>query len=428
MAAAGRVAWRWPLAVLVFCLVLTVLLYATRGWIWLAVPPIGDARVPFSDAAALLTAGDVCAQGVGDWHGDVCFLPSIDAPTMGQSYPPWIAFSRSGLTAQHYFAVAVVLVLLFYAAIVWLFRPRDAKQAGLLLVLVFTPAIQFCVERANFDLLMVSLLVLAAWCASRERFAGHVCASAVLAFATVLKLYTGLALTLAFLARRTLSLRAVAVSALATLATVAWFGPANFRALGRGALQGQTSFSTGAHWLANHYGAFAVVAAAVLALVVGVRAWTAFGALGAFARSSADNRLRANACVLSSVTAVPLFLMKDSFDYRFVLWLPALALPVAWLCADADARARRVLRLLLGCFLVATCSELVVRPLSLHVGAFAGKGAILDAVLLAKQFSAWIVAAIMVAATVRVIDPLRAGLRWRIARSREPARARSPSA
>lgn len=413
-AAGPWAAWRWSLATFAFCLALTALLYATRGWIWLAVPPIGEARVPFSDAAAQLVAGDVCAQGLGERHGEVCFIPSIDAPTHSQSYPPWTVFSRLGLTADRYFTAAVALLLVFYLAVIGLFRPRGAWQAALLVALLFTPAIQLCVERANFDLLTAALLVPAAWCASRDGWPGFVSACAALAFATLLKLYTGLALALAFLAQRRLHWSRVAVSALATIAVVAGFGFANFRVLGRGAPQGQTSFSTGAHWLFNHYGAVALAAAGAWAIVVGLRAWSAFAPL---ARSASVDRFRANACVLSTLTAVPLFLLKDSYDYRFALWLPALALPCAWLAGDAAPRARRWLLVQLACFFVATCSELAVLPLSLHGGDFAGRQELLHGLLLAKQFAAWTVAALMVATVLRLIGPLVEDGRRRLART-----------
>jgi|GEM_PF-3137999 len=408
---------RWTLAYLVAALALVVLLYATRGWVWLAVPPIGEG-VPFSDAAAQLVAGDTCALGAGDWHGEVCFLPSIDAPTHSQSYPPWIGFSRLGLTFAHYFEVAVVLVLLFHAAVAWLFRPRAARQALLLFAMTSTPAIQLCVERANFDLLTAALLVVAAWCASRDGWAGFVSACAALAAATVLKLYTGLALACAFLAQRRLSPARIAFAASATAAVVAGFGIGNLRVLGRGAPQGQTSFSTGAHWLAHHYGTTALVIAVAFALVAGTRAWSALAPVAG--RASAD-RFRANASIVSTLTAVPLFVLMDSYDYRFALWLPALALPLAaW--RNAGVRERRWLVALFAAWFVATASELAVRPLSLRAGGFAGKATLLHGLLLAKQFAAWLLAALMVAVSLRAVELLLADARaWLAARA--PRRA-----
>lgn len=96
---------RWTLIVLAICLVATVVLYRTHGWIWLGVPPIGQARMPFSDAAALLTAADACNAGVGEWFSHVCFMPSADAIPHTLSFEPWLTFERWGLKGDQYIAV-----------------------------------------------------------------------------------------------------------------------------------------------------------------------------------------------------------------------------------------------------------------------------------------------------------------------------------
>src|SRR6187402_2359370 len=184
-------AWRWTVVVLIACVLATASLYATRGWIWLGVAPIGIERVPFSDAAAQLSAADFCSKGFGEHIGGVCFVPSAAAPTHSQTYQPWLAFQRLGLTAAIYRPVAFAMIGLFYLAFCLTLRPRSGGEAFWTLALLFSSAIQLAVERANFDLLTGALLCLAASLLTDRRRFAVLCGCLVLGLDTCLKLYTG---------------------------------------------------------------------------------------------------------------------------------------------------------------------------------------------------------------------------------------------
>ena len=319
--------WHWTASSFLALCAATAGLYATRGWHWLGVPPIGPDRPPFSDAHAQLMAADACLAGAGSWIERVCFLPSIAVLPHAQSYEPWLLFSRLGLAHEHYVAIGWIMAVVFYLAICLLFRPETAREAGVLVVLALSPAVQLAVERANFDLLMATILIASGWLLARRRLAASVLACALLGLGTALKIYSGLSTLFAWLATRHPDRRIVAiVSACACLLAIAVLGPANIVVLGEGAPEGATRFSTGAHLTFDRYGPIGgslVVAAAFALCVRASRSiWThgpSIERIGALAPQAA-------VFTISWLSAVPLFLLKDSYDYRLVLWLPMLAL------------------------------------------------------------------------------------------------------
>lgn len=380
------------------CALATAALHATRGWIWLGVPPIGAERPPFSDAAAHLVAADACAAGAGQWIAGACFLPSVEAVTHSQTYEPWLSFQRWGLTSDLYEPVAVTLIGLFYLAVGLAFRPAGIGEALLLLGLLFSAAVQLAVERANFDLLTCALLCLAAYGLADRRPAYVALGCGALGAGTALKIYMGLASACAGLLGRGTRFFALACAAAATGSAIAILGLDTIRALGRGAPEGATRFSTGAHWLLLQYGAGWAAAALACALVAAATAWRALRTGATSACLGRRHPRRTALLQVAFLTAVPLFLLKDSYDYRFVLWLPCLALPIALLRRrDLEPSWRRTCIAILALAALAFGAELPCRLLD---GVQARSGGawparIVEALVLAKQFSTWLLAGLL---------------------------------
>lgn len=389
---------RWTLAVLAISLLATIALHQTRGWIWLGVPPIGPARAPFSDAVAHLVAADACAAGLGQWVAQVCFLPSIDAVTHSQSYEPWLSFQRWGLTGDLYVPVAAVLIGVFYLALSLAFRPAGPGEALLLLGFLFSAAVQLAVERANFDLLTSALLCLAAYGIGDRRPARVMLGCVALGAGTVLKIYMALACACAGFIARGSRWFALTAAALTTGAAIAILGIDNIRVLGRGAPEGSTRFSTGAHWLFLQYGTGWAIAALGATLAASMLAWRALRNTTTAGTLVTQHPRRTALLQVAFLTAVPLFLLKDSYDYRFVLWLPGLALPIALLRQnDLEAAWRRTCIAVLAFAAIAFGAELPCRLLD-GVQAFSGTTlsvALVEALVLAKQFSTWLLAGLL---------------------------------
>lgn len=394
---------RWSGLVFLACLCLTVLLWATRGWIWLGVPPINPERPPFSDTMAHIGTAVNCAHGHGEWHGRVCFVPDIDAVPRAQTYEPWLTLYRLGIDSEtDVLLIAVAMVFLFYLALCAAFRPASPREAVLVLALLFTPAVQLGVERGNFDLLIAAMLCLAGALLAGRRSGSAIAGIATLSLTTMLKLYTGLSAALAWLVTRA-PLRWTLPSAVgAVVLAVAVVGPRELRVLGQGAPEGETRFSTGARWLFEHAGSATGCAAMVAALALAVLVWHAIGRernapFAAWPRRTALFQI-------AFLTAVPLFLLKNSYDYRFVLWLPCLALPLAWLRPRLPAVPRTPTRhVALGIFVlffVATGTELPLTWLD-RLGDAAAAKAIAGTLVLAKQFATWLLAAALAAVFMR---------------------------
>jgi hypothetical protein len=348
-------AWYWTASSFVALCAATAWLYATRGWHRLGVPPIGPDRPPFSDAHAQLVTADACLAGAGTWIERVCFLPSIDVLPHAQSYEPWLSLSRLGLGHEHYIEIGWIMAVAFYLAACLLFRPGTAREAGLLVVLLLSPAVQLAVERANFDLLMATILILSGWLLSRRRMAASVLACALLALGTTLKIYSGLSTLFAWLASRGQDRWITAVvSAGACLFAILVLRVENIFVLFGGAPEGATRFSTGAQLTFDRYGAAG--GALVVAVAFAACTWPSLGARG-FRLGTIDARTRQAAVfTVSWLTAIPLFLLKDSYDYRFVLWLPMLALAMH-VARDSEGTWRTHGRIMMASFVFSAYVE-----------------------------------------------------------------------
>jgi len=304
---------------------------------------------------------------------------------------------------------AITIVIAFCAAFAFALRPRSPKEAALGLLIFATAGVQLAVERGNFDLLIAAMICLAGTLLASTRNRSALFGMAVLSVATMLKLYTGLACVLAgFVARR--SWRIGIPASLAALAiAVAVVGPRELLILGQGAPEGGTRFSTGARWLFLHAGAMwgigAIIVASIVTTLVGLRLHRRpLPALRQWPRRIAVFQI-------AFLTAVPLFLLKDSYDYRLVLWLPCLALPFAWLRIGAtDAAWRRLSITIIALFLVVAGIELPCTWLDAMAKGDAQhwSSALATALAYAKQFAAWLLVGLLSILFSRIVrDRLR---------------------
>lgn len=416
---------RWSLLLFAVCLALTGVLWATRGWIWLGVTPIDAERSPFSDAGAQLSTAVNCADGLGEWHGRVCFVPNIDAVPRAQTYEPWLSLHRLGVDSYaDIYVCATATIALFFLAMALAFRPATWRQALLVLALLLTSAVQLAIERANFDLLIAAMLCLSGALLALRSGPAVLGGIATLSLATMLKLYTGLSCALAWRIARTDWRWTLPASLAGVAAAVMVVGANELLVLGGGAPEGGTRFSTGARWLFRHAGAPMGVAAATLAVVAALTAWR-------WLRKQPvppfDRWPRRTALFqIAFLTAVPLFLLKDSYDYRLVLWLPCLTLPFAWPGSSLVARPwRRFGMLLIALFAFVAGVELPCTWLDRLAASTQSQWPATIAAALGhgKQFLAWTLASLL---TLLFACTLRDG-RFPFAAYRSPAKNRLSS-
>ncbi|MCK9489913.1 MAG: hypothetical protein M0Q42_11095 [Xanthomonadales bacterium] len=393
--------WLWPAGLLAACLLLTLALWLSRAWIWLGVPPINAERTPFSDTIAQLASAINCAHGFGQWHGRVCFVPDIDTVPRMQAYEPWLSFERWGLdTIDSATPIAVLLLLVFCAALALTLRPINLRESLLGLALFATSGVQLAVERGNFDLLLMAMICLAGAALARPARWSGIAGAAVLSLATMLKLYTGAATALAWTVARAPWRLMLPVSLLAIALAVVVVGPSELLVLRQGAPEGATRFSTGARWLYLHRGATAAISAVIVALVA-----TSLAAFWLRRQRPDFGRWPQRAAVfqIAFLTAVPLFLLKDSYDYRLVLWLPCLALPMAMLRAGAPVSVgwRRLAAAVIVLFFLVAAVELPCYWLDRLQGSGSAvwshwlAGQLSAGLVYAKQFSSWLLAGLL---------------------------------
>jgi hypothetical protein len=388
---------RWTLALLTSCLALTAVLWANHGWIALGVQPINPERTPWSDTLIHLATAVNCADDLGEWHGRVCFVPSIDAVPRAQTYEPWLTLHRLGVDdIDDVLAIALLTVVAFCVAFALTLRPASAGQATLALLVFCTTGVQLAIERGNFDLLISAMICLSGGLLARPRVPSALGGIAVLSVATMLKLYTGLAALMAWFIARVPWRISIPAAIAALVLAVMVVGPRELLILGQGAPEGATRFSTGSRWLFLQAGPAWGVAAIITALVAmaATRQWLANGIAPDFTRWPR----RVAVFQIAFLTAVPLFLLKDSYDYRLVLWLPCVALPFAWLRAGSvDAAWRAFAIVLIALFMFVSGIEL---PCTWLDAIARGSGAqwptaLATGLSYAKQFAAWTLAGLL---------------------------------
>lgn len=378
--------WRWPLLCALLAFALSLMILANRSSHLLGVPPLQDHAV-LTDASAQLIGASACLQGKGRWYGELCFVPDIDSVPRAQAYGLWLGLAELGLDAdRHARLLGIAAILMFMLAASFALYPQGLTEAALALALLHTSGVHMAVERGNFDLFMAAMLVAAGALLARSGVLRGVLSISLLALATALKLYTGAACLLAFWVGERLRGRWALLCLLGVVAAIASVGFSEYLTLGQAAPEGETAFSTGARWLWRQgHGGWGVVAlvwaAGVFAL--GVRGLRLEAAQGT---GTPMRRAVFELCVL---TWLPLFLLKDSYDYRFSLLLPALG--YLWVLrggADGSRSAAILATTALCSYVLASGMQL---PLSWTAG-FAQPW-LADLLLITKQLAAWTLAA-----------------------------------
>ena len=138
---------------------------------------------------------------------------------------------------------------------------------------------------------------------------------------------------------------------------VAVLGIDNILVSGRGAPEGATRFSTGAHLTFHHYGIGS--AALIVTASLSISAWLLhpFRGMPALLHTRISEP-EASVFIVAWLSAIALFFLKDSHDHCLVLWPPMLAL-AARLTQDAPPRQmRRAGQMIVASFITIASVEL----------------------------------------------------------------------
>ncbi len=139
----------------------------------------------FLDSYAILAASDTRAAG-----DDPVQPMALDIQHRAHIYSDWwYGVGRLGLTRDDNFLLGGLWVAAFVCA-AWVFlRPKSAQETAWYLALFISPPVLLAVNRANNDLVIFGLLVLAAFVLARQTWPRITAAIVALAVGTGLKYY-----------------------------------------------------------------------------------------------------------------------------------------------------------------------------------------------------------------------------------------------
>lgn len=147
-------------------LLLIGLIFFIPGWVntyglFFGVPVF---ERPFSDLQVILYDLETYRKGLDP------YLISSDPMALRSFYPKiWMLFSYLPfISINHYTVLVCMLFIALVAALVSVYGSLNPKQWLYAILLVLSPAVMFCLERCNTDILIFVLLVLMVHCFHKE--------------------------------------------------------------------------------------------------------------------------------------------------------------------------------------------------------------------------------------------------------------------
>jgi Glycosyltransferase family 87 len=309
-------------------------------WPWLGVP---SGPSTFFDARNVMAALECRRMGLDPLIENPC-----DPWGRPVVYPrTWLLLRFLGLDQSDTTMVAVVAILVFVGAFLWVLGRLTLGGGAIAALAVCSPAVMLAVERANMDLVVFALLVaaIAAW--ARPGYVRTVASPAGVLLASLAKVYPVFGLA-GFLASRERRAMMAAVGGGALFLVWAAVTRDDLIALAERAPQGEY-YSYGARILLSR--AFRVifpdgwgggqattqVIAALPVVLLGLASWI-------WVRKRiivADHNLgpRTLAFHIGALVYLGTFFIGNNFDYRLVFVLLTLPQLFAWTASD-DARNR----------------------------------------------------------------------------------------
>lgn len=309
-------------------------------WPWLGVP---SGPSTFFDARNVMAALECRRMGLDPLIENPC-----DPWGRPVVYPrTWLLLRFLGLDQSDTTMVAVVAILLFIGAYLWVLGRLTLGEGALAALAICSPAAMLAVERANMDLVVFAILVaaIAAW--ARPGYVRTVASPALVLLAALAKVYPVFGLA-GFLASRERRPMLTAVGCGAIFLVWAVVTRDDLIALAERAPQGEY-YSYGARILLSR--AFRLIApggweggqtttqviAALPIALLGLASWI-------WVRRRivvADHNLGARTLAfhIGALVYLGTFLIGNNFDYRLVFVLLTLPQLFAWTSSD-DARNR----------------------------------------------------------------------------------------
>jgi hypothetical protein len=365
----------------------------------------------FYDARNVAAAADCRRLGHDPLVDNPC--DPTDRPMI---YPRlWLLLRFVGLQQSYTTVFGGVVVLLFFVSVLFLVGRLTLRQGVLVAAALCSPAVMFAVERANMDLVLFSMMVLAVFAWQARSAVVQLLSPALVLVAAAAKLYGVFALP-AFALTGHRRGRWIAAAALTMLAIYVVATADDIAKVAR-APEGGLLYSFGARiligywyhqlvpgdWEGGTIAAQAIAVVPLLALTGGV--WVA--CRRRFAPTGPDPEDALDGAVLAFYFGVLIYLgtfaTRKNGDYRLVFLLLTLPKLLAWASSRGREPRTRLARAGLGTVLAA----LWLGALSPYIGP-------------ADELASWSVAAAFVALLAASVPPLRRRLGASPQESRRP--------
>jgi hypothetical protein len=351
----------------------------------------------FYDARNVTAAADCRRLGHDPLIDNPC--DPTDRPMI---YPRiWLLLRFLGLQQSHTTVFGAVVVLLFFVSVLLLVGRLTARQGVLVAAALCSPAVMFAVERANMDLVLFSMLVLAVFAWQARSTVVQLLSPALVLVAAAAKLYGVFALPAFALSghRRGRWLTAATLGLLAIyVATTA----DDIVKVAR-APEGGLLYSFGARiligylyhqvvpgeWQAGTVVAQAIAVVPLLVLVGVVWVWVRRRLAPGETAGPADQGGVMLAFHFGVLIYLGTFATRKNGDYRLVFLLLTIPQLLAWASSSAGAPRARLARTALGTVLAA----LWLGALSPYIGP-------------ADELASWAVAGVFVALLAASVPPL----------------------
>jgi hypothetical protein len=336
----GRIFLAGALSLYFLVVAIPRIVWGVNVWTALGVPP-GPSL--FFDTRNLTAALDCRRLGYNPLFQNPC-----DPWRRPLNYPrAWLAFRWLGLNQSHTDALALTFILLFFVAVFLLIGRVSLGEGILVAVAVCSPSVMFAIERANMDIVVFSLLVLAVIAWRRPGRVASLVSPLTVLLAAILKIYPAFGLpTYLFLRKRAATLTAIlcimaftiyAALTLSDIRQVAHVAPqGDFHAFGARILPAAIYHRfVPARWQRG------VLTKQLLALVplilVGPVVWfrSRRGLPDPDPESDAPHRL---AFYLGSFLFIGTFAIANNYDYRLVVILLTLPQLCAWISDRGNSR------------------------------------------------------------------------------------------
>lgn len=402
MAIPGRLKWTALLTVLLTCF--TFLLYNYTLWVFWGIPHIEPI---FLDLYAVLSAADAHRAGYN------AFIENpFDVANRVHVYSrAWLLLGATGLTRDHNFIAGAVLVITFFALSVFILRPENFREFLLSSMVMLSPAVMFAVERANNDIIIYLLLLLASLLLSIKKFWPNAISYLLLYLSTILKFYPAITFVVfvrqikdsrVFYGLTALTAIAVGIFIAATLYDFQYLDLSVFRPYKRWAFGGPLLFN----WITMEK-AISQARYYIFVLSILVAAGL-ISSKGAVSLSCRDDR-NVQTFAIGSLVLFFCFFLFSNFDYRCIFFILTVPFLFEQLRSSAvSTLTRRFVRLYFFCLTAVLWSELIatyVPYISKGLGLSDVERGVIRAIMIIEHGCSWIVMTILVIFNIELFKP-----------------------